>query len=150
VQAQRGVPGAPGTCFRCGAANDPRHRFCTTCGYDLSGRRAAADRYMLPNGRPIRCRLLLRNGPLAGQGFTLHQDMTTIGRTAGNDLILPDPTVSRYHARLAFHNGQWFLEDLKSSNGTFVNGVRINRPAPLMDGDELRMGDELMGFALVS
>ena len=150
VQVPRGVPGAPGTCFRCGAANDPRHRFCTTCGYDLSGRRAVADRYMLPNGRPLRCRVALRNGPLVGQSFTLHQDVTTVGRTAGNDLILPDPTVSRYHARLTFRNGQWFLEDLKSSNGTYVNGVRINRPAPLMDGDELRMGDEVMAFALVS
>jgi eukaryotic-like serine/threonine-protein kinase len=150
VQAPRGVPGAPGTCFRCGAANDPRHRFCTTCGYDLSGRRAAVDRFLLPNGRPLRCRVLLRNGPLAGQSFTLHQDVTRIGRTAGNDIILPDPTVSRHHARLAFHNGQWFLEDLKSSNGTFVNSVRIARPAPLMEGDELRMGDEVMGFGLVS
>ena len=149
VLAPRGTPGAPGTCFRCGAANDPRHRFCTQCGYDLSGRRAAVDRMLLPNGRPLRCRLLFRNGPLSGQSFTLHQDTTTIGRTAGNDLIVPDPTVSRFHARLVFHNGQWYLEDLNSSNGAFVNGIRIHRPAPLMEGDELRLGDELIGFGLV-
>jgi pSer/pThr/pTyr-binding forkhead associated (FHA) protein len=90
-----------------------------------------------------------RNGPLAGQCFTLHQDETSIGRTQGNDIILPDPTVSRRHARLAFHNGQWYLEDLNSSNGSFVNGVRIYRPAPLMDGDELRLGDEVMTFGLL-
>jgi eukaryotic-like serine/threonine-protein kinase len=145
----RGVPGAPGTCFRCGAANDPRNRYCTTCGYELSGRRAQADRYILPNGRPLRCRLMPRNGPLVGQTFTLHQDETSIGRTQGNDIILPDPTVSRRHARLSFHNGQWYLEDLNSSNGSFVNGVRIYRPAPLMDGDELRLGDEVITFGLV-
>jgi tRNA A-37 threonylcarbamoyl transferase component Bud32 len=149
VRAPRGAPGAPGTCFRCGAANDPRHRYCTTCGYDLSGRRAQVDHVLLPNGRPLRCRLMVRNGPLAGQCYTLHQDTTTIGRTAGNDIIVPDPTVSRRHARLVFHGGQWYLEDLDSSNGTFVNGVRIARPAPLLEGDELRLGDEAMEFGLV-
>ncbi len=149
VMPPRGVPGAPGTCFRCGAANDPRHRFCTQCGYDLSGRRAAVDRFLLANGRPLRCRIVMRNGPLAGQTFTLHQDTTTIGRTAGNDIIISDPTVSRHHARLVFHNGQWYLEDLNSSNGSFVNDIRIHRPAPLMEGDELRLGDEVIGYGLL-
>ncbi len=145
----RGDPDAPGTCFRCGAVNDPRNRYCTSCGYDLSGRRAALDRFLLPNGRPLRCRVLLRNGPLAGRSFTLHQDATTLGRTVGNDIVLSDPTVSRFHARLVFHNGQWYLEDLNSSNGTCVNGVRISRPAPLVEGDELRLGDEVLDFGLV-
>ncbi|HEV2235967.1 MAG TPA: FHA domain-containing protein, partial [Ktedonobacterales bacterium] len=145
------VPGeadAPGTCFRCGSANDPRDRYCTTCGYELSGRRGAVDRFLLPNGRPLRCRILVRNGPLAGQRFILHQDVTTLGRTQGNDIILPHPTVSRFHARLEFRDGQWYLEDLNSSNGTCVNRVRIDRPAPLMEGDELRLGDEVMDFGL--
>jgi serine/threonine protein kinase len=146
--APRGAPGAPGTCFRCGAANDPRNRFCTTCGYDLSGTRAQADTYMLPDGRPLRCRLVARNGKLAGQEFTLHQDVTAIGRTHGNDVVLNGPTVSRRHARLTFRSGQWYLEDLNSSNGTYVNNVRISRPAPLMEGDELRFGDEVLDFAL--
>src|SRR5262249_20567856 len=80
-----GVPGAPGTCFRCGAANNPNSRFCTSCGYELSGARARADKYKAPNGRLLRCRLTFRNGPLMGRMFTLHQDMTTIGRMGGND-----------------------------------------------------------------
>jgi serine/threonine protein kinase len=142
------TPAAPGVCFRCGSANDPRDRFCTTCGYELSARRASADRFLLPNGRPLRCRILIRNGPLAGQRFVLHQDVTTLGRTQGNDIILPHPTVSRYHARLEFRDGQWYLEDLNSSNGTCVNQVRIDRAAPLMEGDELRLGDEIMDFGL--
>jgi pSer/pThr/pTyr-binding forkhead associated (FHA) protein len=56
--------------------------------------------------------------------------------------------VSRFHARLEFREGQWYLEDLNSSNGTCVNKVRINRPAPLIEGDELRLGDEVMDFGL--
>lgn len=145
----RGMPGAPGTCFRCGAANNPANRFCTTCGYDLSGARARGDRYLLPNGHPLRCRISIRNGPLAGHSFLLHQDTTTLGRTAGNDVVIPDGTVSRKHARLLFHNGQWSIEDLHSSNGTWVNGVRATRPTPLMHGDELRLGDDLIHFELV-
>jgi hypothetical protein len=150
VLAPRGSPGAPGTCFRCGAANDPRHRFCTTCGYELSGSRARADTYLLDDGRPLRCQLVARSGKAAGQAFTLHQDTTAIGRTQGNDVVLPDPTVSRHHARLTFRRGQWYLEDLNSSNGTYVNNIRINRPAPLMEGDELRFGDEVLDFALLA
>jgi serine/threonine-protein kinase len=149
VLAPRGAPDAPGTCFRCGAANDPRHRYCTTCGYELSGARAQADTYLASGGRPLLCQLVTRSGKAAGQTFTLHQDTTAIGRTQGNDVVLPDPTVSRHHARLMFRNGQWYLEDLNSSNGTYVNNIRINRPAPLMEGDELRFGDEVVEFALL-
>lgn len=145
----RGVPGQPGTCLRCGAANNPQNRFCTTCGYDLSGTRGHGDTYLAPNGRPLRCRITLHTGPLASQAFLLHQDTTTLGRTAGNDIVIPDGTVSRYHARLTFHNGQWTVEDLKSSNGTWVNGSRVTRPIPLQHGDELRLGDDIMLFELV-
>ncbi|MGH2516921.1 MAG: FHA domain-containing protein, partial [Ktedonobacterales bacterium] len=147
--APRGVPGAPGTCFRCGAANNPANRFCTTCGYDLTGARAHVDRYLLPNGHPLRCRITLYNGPLVGHSYVLHQDTTTLGRTAGNDVVIPDGTVSRHHARLLFHNGQWSVEDLRSSNGTWVNGTRTKRPTPLMHGDELRLGDDLLRFELL-
>jgi tRNA A-37 threonylcarbamoyl transferase component Bud32 len=147
---ERGIPGAPGTCLRCGAANDPRNLFCTTCGYDLSGSRARADRYLTPGGVPLRCRIVLRNGPLAGQAFLLHQDVTTLGRGAGNDVMIPDGTISRAHARLFFAKRQWLIEDLGSSNGTFVNGQRVaGRPVPLKHGDELRLGDDFLLFELV-
>ncbi|HKV83569.1 MAG TPA: protein kinase [Ktedonobacterales bacterium] len=145
----RGKPGAPGTCFRCGAANNAQNRFCTTCGYDLSGARGNVDRYLLPNKRPLRCRITIRNGPLTGHSFLLHQDVTKLGRTAGNDVVIPDGTVSRNHARLFFFNGQWSIEDEGSSNGTWVNGARIARPTPVMHGDEVRLGDIFVKFELV-
>jgi serine/threonine protein kinase len=121
-----GVPGQPGTCLRCGAANPPRNHYCTACGYDLSGKRAKVDRYVLADGRPLRCRISMRTGPLTGRRYVLHQDTTSLGRIAGNDLV--------------------------SSNGTFVNGGRVaaEQPVPLKHGDELRLGDDTMTFELLT
>ncbi len=148
-RAARGIPGAPGTCLRCGAANNPQNHFCTTCGYDLSGARARSDRHVLPNGNPLRCRILVRNGPLAGCAYLLHQDATTLGRSAENDVSIPDGTISRHHARLSFKKGHWLLEDLGSSNGSFVNGQRVTSPKTLNHGDEVRLGDDVLTFELV-
>lgn len=149
-QPPLGTPGAPGTCFRCGAANNPQHRYCTNCGYELSGRRASVDTFLGANGRPLRCRLAFQAGPLAGRSYVLHQDTTTVGRAGGNDVIIPDGTVSRRHARLNFANGVWYVEDVGSSNGTHVNGVPIQHAVRLEDGDELRFGDEIVAFSVVS
>lgn len=139
-----------GVCFRCGTANNPHNRYCTFCGYDLSGGRAQADRVLAPNGRPLRCRLTFRNGLLVGRSFLLHQDVTTIGRTTGNDVLILDATVSRHHARLIFHNGQWSIEDAGSSNGTFVNEHQVRRPKPLHNHDQIRVGDAITSFEIVS
>jgi pSer/pThr/pTyr-binding forkhead associated (FHA) protein len=112
----------------------------------LSDGRAVADRYLGPNGRPVLARLTIKNGPMGGRSYLFHQDMTTIGRTNGNDLIISGRTVSRRHARLWFDNGRWFLEDLQSANGTLVNNVRIYQPTQLNDGDLISFGDELVAF----
>lgn len=58
-----------------------------------------------------------------------------IGRHESNDLVLPDPGVSRYHARLQVAYGRWYVTDLQSSNGVFVNGMEISRPAEVVPGD---------------
>lgn len=151
VNAPRGIPGAPGTCFRCGAANQPYSRFCTLCGYDLAGAQAQNDRYLLPDGRPLLARITFANGPLAAGSFMLHQEDTTLGRNLNNDIVIQDATVSRSgHARLLFHEGTWFIEDLNSSNGTFVNGTRIVQPVPLQTGDEVRLGDVSLVFETVA
>ena len=144
LSAQQAMVTVP--CFRCGAANPSTRLFCTSCGYELSDARAAADRYMGPNGRPVLARLTIKNGQMGGRSYLFHQDMTTIGRTNGNDLIISGRTVSRRHARLWFDNGRWYLEDLQSANGTLVNNVRIYQPAQLNDGDLISFGDELVVF----
>jgi serine/threonine protein kinase len=140
-------PAVTVTCFRCGSANPSSRLFCTTCGYDLSDTSSTNDRYLGPNGRPVLARLTLQNGENAGRSYLFHQVMTTIGRTNGNNLIISGRTVSRRHARLWFDNGQWFLEDLQSANGTSVNNVRISyQPVALKDGDIINFGDEMVLF----
>lgn len=137
-------------CFRCGTVCHPQNRFCTFCGYDLSGVRAQVDKVLGPNGRPLRCRLIFQTSLLRGRIYTLHQDVTTIGRTTGNDVLILDGSVSRNHARLIFHHGQWSIEDAHSSNGTYVNRVRIKRPAALKTGDQIQVGDACATFEVIS
>src|SRR5258706_2797350 len=133
-------------CFRCGASNPSTRLFCTTCGYELADKRAVADRFMGPNGRPVLARLTIQNGPMGGRSYLFHQDVTTIGRTNGNDLVISGRTVSRRHARLWFDNGRWYIEDLQSANGTMVNNVRVYQPVTLNDGDVINFGDEIVVF----
>ncbi|HET9979827.1 MAG TPA: FHA domain-containing protein, partial [Ktedonobacterales bacterium] len=145
------VDGRPaGVCFRCGTVCHPQNRFCTFCGYDLSGVRAQVDKALGPNGRPLRCRLTFLTSLLRGRTYTLHQDVTTIGRTTGNDVLILDGSVSRNHARLIFHHGQWSIEDSRSSNGTYVNRQRIRRPTVLKTGDQIQVGDACATFEVVS
>ena len=133
-------------CFRCGASNPSTRLFCTSCGDELSDKRAIHDRYLGPNGRPVLARLTIQNGPMGGHSYRFHQVVTTIGRTNGNDLIIQGRTVSRRHARLFFDNGRWYLEDLQSANGTLVNNVRVYQPVVLNDGDVINFGDEIVVF----
>src|SRR5262249_37423703 len=84
--------------------------------------------------------------------FTLHQDMTTIGRMGGNDIVILEGSVSRHHARLTFNKGQWAIEDLGSANGTFVNRARLapNQAVIVPNGSELQIGHIGASFELVS
>ncbi len=78
-------------------------------------------------------------GPENGKKFDLSTNSTTIGRAPDNDLPLQDPSVSSHHARIDFHNGQYFLSDLQSSNGTYVNNNRVDQ-SPLNDKDLIALG----------
>jgi Serine/threonine protein kinase len=147
--AQANTPPSGGVvCFRCGAVHPSSRRFCTTCGDDLSNARASRDTYIV-NGRPVLARLMIQSGPLSGRAYRFHQDVSTVGRTSGNDLILADPSVSRRHARLWCTEGYWYLEDIGSSNGTLVNNTRIFQAVVLNDGDIINFGDEVAVFNIV-
>jgi eukaryotic-like serine/threonine-protein kinase len=135
----------PLICFRCGATNPNTRLFCTTCGDDLSNRRAQSDTYLV-QGRPVLARLTMKSGPMEGRCYRFHQDVTTVGRTNGNDLVISGLTVSRRHARLWFADGNWYLEDVGSQNGTLVNNVRIYQSVVLHDNDVVNFGDEIVIF----
>jgi len=63
-----------------------------------------------------------------------------IGRDPLSDFVINDNTVSIHHSRLAFRQGHWWVEDLGSTNGTFINQDPISSPVVLTDGDQLRCG----------
>jgi pSer/pThr/pTyr-binding forkhead associated (FHA) protein len=64
-----------------------------------------------------------------------------IGRVPSCELPLTSEKVSAHHARLYFHNNQWWIEDLNSTNGTFLNEERVSVPTVVVDGDSLGIGD---------
>jgi hypothetical protein len=63
-----------------------------------------------------------------------------IGRAADNSVVLHDETASAHHARLSFQDGQWWLEDLGSRNGTAVNGIPLEGPLVVTYGDQIAFG----------
>ncbi|TMK59663.1 MAG: FHA domain-containing protein [Actinobacteria bacterium] len=69
---------------------------------------------------------------------------TVIGRAMGCDLRLEDTYVSQEHARIFAKNGSWYVEDLGSTNGTFVNEQRLAAPAMLTSGDRIRVGTTIL------
>ncbi|HET6750536.1 MAG TPA: FHA domain-containing protein [Actinomycetes bacterium] len=64
----------------------------------------------------------------------------TVGRAATCDVVLADTYVSNVHARIYDRDGGWWLEDLGSTNGTYVNRTRVSTPTAVGPGDEIRMG----------
>jgi len=69
-----------------------------------------------------------------------NQKSITIGRNDGNDLHFEDIELSNRHALLRYHHNQWWIEDIHSTNGTFINGERIKDPTVLFCDDILRCG----------
>lgn len=63
-----------------------------------------------------------------------------VGRDSSCDLVLPEKTVSAEHVRLSFHHGNWWVEDLGSRNGTYLNLDLLETQAVLTSGDELQVG----------
>ncbi|GAB4275223.1 MAG: hypothetical protein Kow0080_24390 [Candidatus Promineifilaceae bacterium] len=95
-------------------------------------------------------KIILRRPHQNDETFTLQEGITTIGRSEQNDIAIADPEVSRRHAHITFQNGAFLLEDLGSTNGTFVNGRRLNTPTPLKDGDIIYLGETIqLDFIIV-
>jgi pSer/pThr/pTyr-binding forkhead associated (FHA) protein len=86
------------------------------------------------------------------------QPQIMIGRDTKCDVSTMDEALSAHHARLTHHHGQWWLEDLNSTNGTFLNREKLTTPAVVITGDHFKCGNTLFsiqveesdGFALTN
>ena len=88
-------------------------------------------------------RLVMRSGPAVGKIFPLEKTELFLGRDLNNDVVINDPEVSRRHARFFMQGNSFYLEDLGSTNGTFINGQRLASPYPLRVGEAITFGERI-------
>lgn len=91
-------------------------------------------------------RLTLQTGPHAGQEIIIRKDVTLIGRGDMCDVVINAPLVSRRHSQIAWDGAYCAIEDLGSTNGTFVNGQRLSEPRVLKDNDRVQIADIVLVF----
>ena len=154
-------------CPECGFVNVDGANYCQKCGSylgDTGGSEAQAE-----SGRTATYRrsgetgdfvpvdvadvvedagaavVIRSGGGRVGESFVLERDRMTVGRRPDADIFLDDVTVSRDHAMLVHRSDEWFLDDLGSLNGTYVNRQRIESQR-LGDGDELQVGKYKLTF----
>jgi hypothetical protein len=86
---------------------------------------------------------------IEGQAFVrrFNKPEVTIGRDPASDCHLDNQTISAHHSRLSFHHGQWWVEDLRSTNGTFLNQENVQEPLVITAGDTIRCGQVLLEIA---
>ena len=155
-------------CPECGFVNAEGANYCSRCGAYLGAAREKREKPA--TGEPATATyridetgelvpvdvgdvvadqgaaLVIRaGGGRVGESFPLNADRMTIGRRPDSDIFLDDVTVSRDHALLVRRSGDFFLDDLGSLNGTYVNRHRIESHR-LEDGDELQVGKFKLTF----
>ncbi len=88
--------------------------------------------------------LVLKSGPGSGTEFLLDKAELFLGRDPGNDIVINDPEVSRRHARLLKVGETYSIEDLGSTNGTFIRGMRLAAPVTLHPGEVITLGERVI------
>jgi hypothetical protein len=99
-------------------------------------------------GEEVWGQLVIVSGPKQGVIFPLRQPVVAVGRAGDNDVVLQDTAVSGHHARVERRGSQAFVIDLSSSNGTFVNGQRVQH-AQLTGGEVILIGDTHLRFEVL-
>ena len=126
-------------CKFCHHANREENLFCTQCGTAIESKPPdiRKDRFLYLKGikhSEEELKLEIVNGAY------------TIGRSANNDIRLDDSVISRKHAMLIIENDEFFIEDLESRNGVFINGIRIRNREQIYSGYLLKFGNIIFKF----
>ena len=148
-------------CPECGFSNAEGANYCQRCGALLpraesAGEPATATYRIDDTGElvPVELDEVTAHGPALviragggreGESFAIDGERTTIGRRPDSAVFLDDVTVSRDHALLIQRGDQWYLDDLGSLNGTYVNRTRIESQR-LEEGDEVQIGKYKLTF----
>lgn len=85
-------------------------------------------------------RLIITDGPKEGLEVPLGRDPLTIGRAPDSGLVIRDDYTSTHHAKLLLWNEDWMIQDLDSTNGTFLGGKRISSPTQIALGTPIKVG----------
>ncbi len=149
-------------CPSCGFDNRSTAKFCKQCGAPLPIVPPPAPQAQLPwppaSPQPV-APLFPQAGAVATAAWLVAADTgqryplsayTTIGRGAGNTVVLPDSNVSTQHATITESGGQWQISDNNSRNGTWINRARIVAPCMLRSGDEVMLGTLTLRFETTS
>lgn len=88
----------------------------------------------------VATRLVITSGPKEGLELSLPQEPLTIGRSSESGLVIRDDYTSTHHARLMRWSEDWVIQDLDSTNGTFLNGTRVTLPTPVPLNTPVRIG----------
>jgi DNA-binding winged helix-turn-helix (wHTH) protein len=115
-------------------------------GYAFCGTATESAREEAPGVRRARLLRLL----WGDRAIPLSEGENLLGRVDGVAAWIDAPSVSRRHARIVVSAGRATLEDLGSKNGTYVRGERLSSAAPLLDGDEIRLGRVRMTFSVLA
>ena len=123
-------------CAICGNENREGSFFCSQCGAKLH--------FM---GMPP-AYLVNMSDPGDDKRYAISSRVSYIGRDETNQVIIPDEAISKKHAKMTFSDGKFYIEDLTSSNGTYLNGTRVHTRTVLKNGDLLRLGAMVVKFEI--
>lgn len=121
-------------CTTCGHENRLENKFCTRCGQNLGEEKIIG---------PCLSILTSEKNKVV---FPLKSGRSTIGRDIGNSIVINDGLISKYHAAVRSVGEEFWIEDLESTNGVFVNGKKISQPQRLQDGNLIKLGGTILKF----
>ncbi len=115
---------------------------------DLVGPRVPRARGARPAAQPVPAKrrkgqpstLVVTDSDSQPRPYPISSEPLSIGRSSACQVVLQDTYVSQVHARLFPKDGQWFVEDLGSTNGTYLNRTKVTEASPVGVGDEIRIG----------
>lgn len=121
-------------CPSCKHLNPAQNYFCTQCGSRLYGDSKKRSRLVIIHGEPKEAT------------FLLGRKRNTIGRDGGNVIVLADKQISNKHALITFEENNYWVKDLYSKNGVYLNGKKITKTERLFNGCIIELGTTILRF----